>query len=142
MADNRPLEPRMLHILGKAVLYALYHLKYPDLTVEISVGGKYKPDLVSVDNSGQPRFWAESGVVSVRKLTSLIRSSLSTHLVFLRHSLQIEQFCMRVHKELKKLPRPRSAPIEIVGRPKDLGPFINEENKLSIRREDCNIELF
>ena len=31
--------------------------------VEIRVGDRYKPDVVSLDGQGQPRFWGEAGRV-------------------------------------------------------------------------------
>jgi hypothetical protein len=49
------------HVLMKAFLWALYLPKYPDITVEIHVGDRYKPDVVSLDERRQPIFWGESG---------------------------------------------------------------------------------
>jgi len=35
-----------IHVLTKAFLWALYLPVYPELSVEVPVGGRYKPDLV------------------------------------------------------------------------------------------------
>ena len=42
------------HVIMKALLWALYLPLYPDLTVEVPVGDRYKPDLVSLDAQGRP----------------------------------------------------------------------------------------
>jgi hypothetical protein len=47
---------RIEHVLMKAFLWALYLPEYPDLTVEIRVGDRYKPDVVGLDERGQPTF--------------------------------------------------------------------------------------
>ncbi len=130
------------HVLGKAVLYALYQKQYPSLTVEVSVGGKYKPDLVSVDESEKALFWGESGVVSKRKLTYLLRNYPDTHLALLRHSYYIKGFADLVQKELKRNPRPRFAPVEVIGRPKDLAAYIDDKQELTITKYDCTIVKF
>ena len=39
------------HVLTKAFLWALYLPDYPDLAVEVPVGGRYKPDLVQFDDN-------------------------------------------------------------------------------------------
>jgi len=127
------------HVLGKAVLFALYRDEYPDLTVEIPVEGKYKPDLVSFDEGGRPRFWAESGTVSRRKVADLLHKYPATHLVFLRHTLNVDTFAELVEKACASLPRNRTAPVEIIGRPADLSPFIDKKHELSIRRSDCRV---
>jgi hypothetical protein len=54
----------------KALLWALCLPNYPDLTVEVSVGDRPKPDVVALDWQGLPRFWGEAGDVSVAKIRS------------------------------------------------------------------------
>ncbi len=127
------------HVFGKAVLFALYRDEYPDLTVEIPVEGKYKPDLVSFDEEGRLRFWAESGTVSRRKVADLLHKYPATHLVFLRHTFNLDTFADLVKKACTSLPRRRTAPVEIIGRPADLTPFIDKKSELRIRRSDCRI---
>ena len=48
---KKSLESR-IHVLTKAFLWALYLPDYPDLAVEVPVGGRYKPDLVQFDVKG------------------------------------------------------------------------------------------
>ena len=67
------------HVLMKALLWALYLPDYPELTVEISIGDRYKPDVVALDAQGSPTFWAEAGQVGVDKIQSLVRRHRRTH---------------------------------------------------------------
>lgn len=55
------------HVVMKALIWALYLPQYPDLIVEIPVGDKYKPDVVSLDAQGEPVFWGEAGDVSTAR---------------------------------------------------------------------------
>ena len=43
------------HVLLKAIGYARYLPRYPGLRVEVSIGERYKPDLVLLDDRGEPR---------------------------------------------------------------------------------------
>jgi len=70
------------HVWMKALLWALFLPDYPELSVEIDICGRYKPDLVQLDNRGEPVFWAEAGRVGRRKMSALVQRFRSTHLVF------------------------------------------------------------
>ena len=65
----------------KAFLWALYLPQYPTIKVEVSVGDRYKPDVVALppDPQADPRFWGEAGQVSPEKITSLGRRYRQTH---------------------------------------------------------------
>jgi len=58
-----------IHVLTKALLWALFLPDYPELSVEISIGNRYKPDLVQTSDNGMPIFWGEAGRVSQKKST-------------------------------------------------------------------------
>ena len=60
------------HVLMKAFLWAIYLPEFPELVVELSIGHRYKPDLVAV-RDGRPVFWGECGQVSSAKLRQLFR---------------------------------------------------------------------
>ena len=68
------------HVVGKALLWALYLPAYPDLTVEVAAGDRFKPDVVAVGPDGRPRFWGESGKVSAAKVRALGRRYPDVHL--------------------------------------------------------------
>src|SRR5918998_4454203 len=69
------------HVLMKALGYAMFVSEYTNLEVELPVGLRYKPDLVSLNEAegGQPRagarfrFWGECGMVSMRKVAWLLK---------------------------------------------------------------------
>ena len=60
------------HVM-KGFLWAVYLPAYSDLVVEVPVHDRYKPDVVSLDPYGKPRFWGEAGHVSPDKIHSLVR---------------------------------------------------------------------
>jgi hypothetical protein len=73
-------QERIEHVWMKAFLWALYLPTYPDLSVEVSIGDKYKPDVVAMDSiRGQPRFWGEAGHVGADKITYLVERYPQTH---------------------------------------------------------------
>jgi hypothetical protein len=66
-------QERIEHVWMKAFLWALYLPGYPDLSVELSVGDRFKPDVVSFDERrGRPVFWGEAGSVGSDKIASLL----------------------------------------------------------------------
>lgn len=128
------------HVLGKAVLFALYHSLYPDLTVEIPVGGRFKPDVVALGPEDEPIFWGESGMISIRKVRDLLRKHPDTRFAFLKHSPSIESFVKEYRKAAgTKVLGTRRAPAELIGRPADLSPYIQSDGSITITRNDCVI---
>ena len=73
------------HVWLKGLLWALYLPHYPNILVEVALGHRYKPDLVSFAQDYQrcpqarPVFWAEAGQVTLDKLASLVRQFPDTH---------------------------------------------------------------
>src|ERR1044071_7302365 len=67
------------HVLLKALGFAMYVGDYPRLEIELSVGLRYKPDLVALNESVTPRagarflFWGECGLVTMRKVAWLLK---------------------------------------------------------------------
>jgi hypothetical protein len=67
------------HVLMKALGYAMFVGRYPQLEIERRVGLRYKPDLVALSDAparGEGRrfpFWGECGMVTVRKVAWLLK---------------------------------------------------------------------
>jgi hypothetical protein len=67
------------HVLLKALGFAMYVGEYPRLEIELSVGLRYKPDLVALNDDGARRagarflFWGECGLVTMRKVAWLLK---------------------------------------------------------------------
>src|SRR5918997_6046210 len=81
------------HVLMKALGYAMFVGEYPNLEIELPVGLRYKPDLVSVNEpeGGLPRagarfrFWGECGMVSMRKVAWLLKHGDPERLVVFKN---------------------------------------------------------
>lgn len=69
------------HVLLKALGFAMYVREFPQLEIELSVGLRYKPDLVALNEGSDntPRagarflFWGECGLVTMRKVAWLLK---------------------------------------------------------------------
>ena len=128
------------HVLGKAVLFALFHPLYPDLTVEIPVGGRFKPDVVSLGPEGEPLFWGESGTMSIRKVRELLKKRPYTRLAFLKHTPNIDSFIKEYRRAAGSgVLAKRTAPAELIGRPADISPYLLPDGTITITRKDCVI---
>ena len=123
------------HVVMKALIWALYLPEYPDLIVEFPVGDRYKPDVVSLDEQGKPRFWGEAGQVGAAKIRSLARRYRSTHFVMGKWDTRLDPFIELVSGAIQGVKR--SAPFDLIGFPDDsVERFINEQGQIHIRRED------
>ncbi len=76
------------HVLMKALGYAMFAPRYPNLEIELPVGLRYKPDLVALNDAGGAgarfRFWGECGMVSMRKVAWLLKHGDTERLVLFK----------------------------------------------------------
>ena len=108
------------HVATKAVLWALYRERYPELAVEVTIGDVYKPDLVMrapppgglAYGEARPVFWAEAGKVSETKWRSLFRRFPETHFVSAKWT-RLGPHAALLRRALGD--RPRTAPVELLG---------------------------
>ena len=100
------------HILLKALVFALYLPQYPDLSVERSIGNRYKPDLIALASDSTPIFWAECGEIGTEKLTRLVRRFPDTHLVVAKMAVDLAPWQAIIERAL---PERRTASIELLG---------------------------
>ncbi len=107
---KNPIE-RVEHVLMKAFIWALYLPQYPDLRVEVSIGERFKPDVVQLQN-GTPIFWGEAGAVSKQKIRKLVRKFRGTHFAMGKWGKDLRPFEAMVQQELRGVGR--SAPIELI----------------------------
>jgi hypothetical protein len=122
---------RSAHVLMKAFLWALYLPTYPDLVVEIRAGDRYKPDVVSLDDRGQPRFWGEAGHVGVDKVRSLARRYRDTHFAIAKWDTRLEPLIDIVSDALQGLER--SAPFDLLRFPPDSAErFVDERGHIHV----------
>lgn len=126
---------RAEHVLMKAFLWALYLPHYAPLTVERSIGDKYKPDVVGLDDRGRPRFWGEAGKVGVPKIESLVRRFRDTHFAMAKWSIDLAPFIDLVEEALKGYDR--SAPFDLLSFPPDSAErFIDNKGYISLTHDD------
>lgn len=110
---------REAHVLMKIFIWALYLPDYPDLSVEVRVGDRYKPDVVSVDETaaikdvnGRFRFWGESGRVGEDKIFSLARRFPDTHFVIAKWETNLRPLEKMVREAVTG--RERTAPFDLL----------------------------
>src|ERR671921_2533168 len=88
------------HVLMKALGYAMFVGRYPNLEIELPVGLRYKPDLVSLNEAegGRPRagarfrFWGECGMVSMRKVAWLLKHGDAERLVLFKTGAGVKAY--------------------------------------------------
>lgn len=126
---------RAEHVLMKAFLWALYLPQYPDLLVEVRIGDRYKPDIVSIDANTDPRFWGEAGQVGLAKIRSLIRRYPHTHFVLAKWDTNLAPYVKLVRESLEGIER--TAPFELIRFPSNsVERFIDHHDRITIRTDD------
>jgi len=104
---------------------------YPNLTVEIAVGDRYKPDVVALDQQGMPEFWGEAGQITVEKIHSLLRRYRSTHFAIAKWRSSLNPLTEIVRAGLDGLKR--SSPVDLINfQEDDAERFIDEKGNISI----------
>lgn len=131
---KRPNE-QTAHVLMKAFLWGLFLPEYPDLSIEIPVGDRYKPDVVSLGPDGRPRFWGEAGQVSAEKIRSLGRRYRQTHFVIGKWATRVDPHLAIIHRALRDVER--SAPFDLVIFPEDSAErFIGDRGEIRLALDD------
>ncbi len=126
-----------IHVLMKAFIWALFLPQYPELSVEITIGNRYKPDLVQFDNNGELVFWGEAGKVGHKKMHTLVSRLRSTHLVFAKWDMNLEPFERMLKKASSSIQR--SAPIDLISFPAGGDEhFIKADGTIQIDFKDVN----
>ncbi len=72
------------HVMLKALCYGLHAERFERLEVERPMGGRYTPDVVSVEEDGRVLFWGECGQVSLRKAAWLAKHSGAAEIAFVK----------------------------------------------------------
>ena len=130
---KKPVE-HLRHVMMKALLWGLYLPTYAQLKVEISIGYRYKPDLVALD-SDRPLFWAEAGHVGNQKLKRLLYRFSQTHFAFAVWGTSPAAMLARVRKRLRTVNR--RAPVDVIAFPEDAAQqFIDSQGAIRIHHDD------
>lgn len=123
------------HTYMKIFLWALYLPTYPNCKVEMRIDDRYKPDVVELDEHGQPRFWAEAGQVGRDKIFSLVRRYKQTHFVIAKWDKKLDPWAEIVTKALEDIPR--TAPVDLHSfHPDSAEKFIDSAGNVNITFAD------
>ena len=123
------------HVVTKAFIWALYLPVYPNLSIEIPVGGRYKPDVVQFNDIGQPTFWGEAGRVGRRKIRALVQRHRHTHLVFAKWNLNLAPLHRIIEQETGVIHR--KAPVDLISFPAESDRrFIQPDGSIQITFKD------
>lgn len=142
---KRPIESAE-HVLQKALLWALYLPRYPQLRVEVPLPqpSRYKPDLLALqpDISGQPEpvLWGECGEVAVEKLRFLLSRYRRTHFVFSKWNTRLDPFAELISRALPD--QRRSAPVELLGFPASAADLIAADGTILLDQLDVERRIW
>ncbi len=126
---------RAIHVMMKAFVWALYLPEYPNLSVEIKIGDRYKPDVVALDLEQQPLFWGEAGQVSERKLRALFKRYPHTHFAIGKWNQRLAPHAAILEKALRGIKR--TAPCDLISFPEDsVERFVGERGEIGIGFDD------
>jgi hypothetical protein len=122
---------RASHVLIKAFIWALYLPEYPDLKIEVGIGGRYTPDVVQLDQRGRPVFWGEAERVSLKKTRALVARFPSTHLVFGKWAAPLAPLAKTLGAAVAK--SRRKAPVDLIRFPADSAArFMDGDGRITI----------
>jgi hypothetical protein len=88
------------HVLMKALGYAMFAGKYPNLEIEKRVGLRYKPDLIAFSESEDFAFWGECGQNSIRKTHWILKHTRTEKMVLFKISASAEQLIKQIRAEI------------------------------------------
>ena len=130
---------RFVHPLMKALLWGLYLPAYPNMSVEIHIGDKYKPDVIAFApgarlREGTPVFWGEAGQVNRHKIESLARRYPTTHFAIAKWNTRLEPHVEIVRRALSTTKR--HAPFDLISFPEDIAKFIDDDGNIHITPND------
>ena len=96
------------HILLKALGFAMFVGRYPELEIETDVGLRYTPDLISFDGNRDFEFWGECGLVSIKKISWLLKHTRTPRIAIFKMNGPIEQLAKQLREEIPAKYRPKN----------------------------------
>jgi hypothetical protein len=126
------------HVYAKALVYALYHKRYPTIKVEVKLEGRFQPDLNAEDYDGTMIFWAECGNVSINKVEKIFKKYRKAHFLFVKEASDIPLFekqLAKMAKDFKSLPL-----VDILIFPEHFQEWnVSEEGDVYVNRDDVTV---
>ena len=126
------------HVYARALVFALFHKRYPTIRVEAKVDERFSPDLSAEDYDGTMILWAECGNVSINKIEKLFRKYRKAHFVFVREERDVPLFEKQLDKMAKDM---KSRPlVDIVVYPQNFQEWnVSEEGDVYVNRDDVTV---
>lgn len=90
------------HILMKALGYAMFVGKYPDLEIETKVNLRYKPDLIVYSDDRDFKFWGECGQNSIRKTVWILKHTRTEKMVLFKIGLNTDSLIKQLREEIEE----------------------------------------
>lgn len=133
---------RFSHPLMKAFLWALYLPQYPNISVEIRIGDRYKPDVIAFPQDitmdlgqGTPLFWGEAGQVGEPKVRKLVRRYRDTHFAIAKWNTPLEPHRRWISTALDGVDR--SAPFDLIRFDEGSAErFIDDDGNVHLNHDD------
>ena len=88
------------HVLMKALGYAMFARKYPNLEIEMRVGLRYKPDLIAAGDDGAFAFWGECGQNAIRKTHWILKHTRTEKMVLFKIGFNSESLIKQLRDEI------------------------------------------
>ena len=94
------------HVLMKALGYAMFVGKYPNLEIETQVNLRYKPDLVVFGTNREFKFWGECGQNAIRKTVWLLKHTRTDKFVLFKIGQNTDSLIKQLRDEIDAKYRP------------------------------------
>lgn len=94
------------HIIMKALGYAMFVTKYPNLEIETKVGLRYKPDLVAQKGKRDFDFWGECGLNTIRKTAWILKHTSTKEFALFKIGFNTNSLIKQLRKDIPKKYRP------------------------------------
>lgn len=88
------------HVLMKALGYAMFVGKYPNLEIETKIGLRYKPDLIARGKANDFLLWGEAGANSIRKTHWILKHTRTRRLVLFKIGRNAGQLAAQLGQEI------------------------------------------
>lgn len=138
----RGTNERLTHPLLKAFLWALYLPQYPQVTVEVAIPDRYKPDVIAYDSqrlayTTQPVFWGEAGQVGAQKVVALVRRYPDTHFAVAKWDTPLNTFLPWIQAALVGVRR--RAPFDVISVPDGCADCIDADGVIHLTFADVRM---
>jgi len=88
------------HVLMKALGFAMFVGKYPNLEIETKLGLRYTPDLIAFNEKNDYAFWGECGQNSIRKTHWILKHTRTEKMVLFKIGMNTESLIKQIRAEI------------------------------------------